>query len=266
MFLLSRLISFISLVFLAAQSGCILFTQDPYADSNCVGEGGIDFGDAPDGTPTGYTVPQAQQGAFPSLLANGGATATVGCNFWIGERVTAEADYVDPLDPDPQNPNARPPGSNIPNATSDYDDGVGYEWHIAPQSTIDRLPAELEFAVQVNSLGGQQAFFNVLVDANRDGDWEESTISGAGEWAVRNHPVSLREGFVTYKLPRIRFPIDASGMPDCMWARITLSTGLAGIQSELAWSGTDLLGEGEVEDILVIGANSATCTVLQPDN
>jgi hypothetical protein len=266
MILVTRLISFTSFVFLAAQSTCVPFIQDPFPDNNCVGEGGEDFGDAPDGTPTGYTQPQAQQGAFPSRQSNGGATATVGCNYWIGERVSAEVDYIDPLDPDPLNPNANPPGSNIPNATSDYDDGVGYEWHIAAQSTIDRLPAELEVSVQVNSLTREQVFFNVLVDANRDGDWNDSAISPGGEWAVRNHPVSLREGFVTYKMPRIRFPIDTSGMPDCMWARVTLSNGQVGTQSDFAWRGNDRLGEGEVEDVLIIGANGAACTVLQPEN
>lgn len=262
----NRLISLITMSAATVLTGCILFTQDPYTTSNCVGLDGEDFGDAPDSAPTGYTSPGAATGAFPSRRSNDGARAQVLCRYWIGEYVSAEDGYTDPTDPDPVNPRGRPPGTNIPNVTTDYDDGVGYDWLIAAGATIDRLPAELNFRVQMNSIARHEVVFNVLVDANRDGDWEDSTVTGGGEWAVRNHRVSLRDGFVTYDMPPIRFPIDASGMPECMWARVVVSDTELGFGQELAWSGTGAIGEGEIEDVLVIGANGSTCTVLQQEN
>ena len=255
-------------LFFAGLAGCVLFVQDPFAAANCVMPDTEDFGDAPDGLPTGYTAPGATTGAFPSRRANDGARTSLACNYWIGERVSGEDGYTDPQDPDPLAPNLRPPGTNVPNAQTDYDDGVGYFWRVAAQSTPDRLPAELIVQVQVNSLSRREVVFNVLVDANRDGDWDQDSLSTSpgGEWAVRNHPEGLSPGFVTYDMPPIRFPIENSGMPECMWIRVTITDQPINPQTEFGWSGTGLLGEGEIEDILVIGANGSTCTVLQPDN
>jgi hypothetical protein len=267
MFTFNRLLQLSFLAISASLSACILFTQTPYTAANCAGFDGEEFGDAPDQAPTGYTAPGAATGAFPSRRSSDGPRAQVRCRYWIGEYVTVENGYTDPGDPDPINPRGRPPGSNVPNITSDYDDGVTYDWLIAAQSTPDRLPAKLNFRVQVNSIGRHDVVFNVLVDANRDGDWkDDSPVIGAGEWAVRNHQVSLREGFVTYDMPPIDFPIASSGMPNCMWARVTISDQPLGYGQDQAWTGTGAIGEGEIEDILVIGANGATCTVLQPEN
>ena len=261
-----RLISFTFLSLFAGLSACVLITQDPFSQSNCVGIDGEDFGDAPDATPTGYTAPGADTGAFPTRRSNDGARAQVLCRYWIGEFVSAEDGYTDVNDPDPVNPRGRPPGTNVPNITTDYDDGVTWDWLVAAQSTPDRLPADLNFRIQINSIGQHEVFFNILVDANRDGDWEDSPVTGPGEWAVRNHRVSVRDGFVTYDMPPIRFPIGSSGMPECMWARVIVSDRQQGVGQELPWSGKGMSGEGEIEDVLVPGANGSTCMVLQPEN
>ncbi len=267
MFIPSRLILMISFLFTATLSACVLFTQDPFTTTNCVGFDGEEFGDAPDQTPTGYAAPGADIGAFPSRRASDGPRAQVRCRYWIGEYVTVEADYTDPNDPDPINPRGRPPGTNVPNITTDYDDGVTYDWLVAAPSAPDRLPAKLNFRIQINSIGQHEVFFNVLVDANRDGDWtDDSPILGPGEWALRNHRVSVRDGFVTYDMPEIDFPIGTSGMPECMWARVTVSDQPLGLGQDIPWSGTGAIGEGEIEDVLVIGANGTTCTVLQSEN
>src|SRR5688500_4750631 len=59
-----------------------------------------DYGDAPDGGPTGYPAPFAQTGSFPTLFGSGGAHAVDTSRATLGLTASAEVDAADPADPD----------------------------------------------------------------------------------------------------------------------------------------------------------------------
>ncbi|NOT32843.1 MAG: T9SS type A sorting domain-containing protein [Candidatus Eisenbacteria bacterium] len=99
------------------------------------------------------------------------------------------------------------------------------------------------------------AYLNVLVDWNHDGDWNDVERCSpsqpcAPEWAVKNHIVVLSPGCGLYTTPSIQ-----SGGPDGpAWMRVTLSPTPA--SDDFPWAGTQFsaLGffdGGETEDYLV---------------
>jgi hypothetical protein len=59
-----------------------------------------DYGDAPDGGPTGYPDLFAQTGNFPSLFSSDGARTLNVDEAVLGETASAEVDANDPADPD----------------------------------------------------------------------------------------------------------------------------------------------------------------------
>ncbi len=260
---------FIGLGLIGLVIGLFVWFNWELPQQNCAGVGGNDLGDAPDGQATGYPPAAVQIGTFPSATASGGPTASVGCNVWIGEKVTGETDYTDPADPDPIHRNPRPPGTNVPNSVSDYDDGVGWVWRPDPSAGPSGLPADLVVSVEISSQQGGQYIINVLQDHNMDGDWAMDSLgTGGGEWAVVNHHVTVAAGHSTVDLPPIRFPTPfVSTMPECFWMRVALTDTEIQVEDEFGWNGTGPLGEGEIEDHLVHPTlRAGNCISPQPVN
>jgi len=258
---------FVGLGLIGIIIGLFIWRGHDIAPGNCAGSGQADYGDAPDGGPTGYPAGAVQTGAFPSSAASGGPTADVACGSWIGERVTGEAGYTDPADPDPITPNPRPPGTNVPNATSDYDDGIGWVWRPDPGAGPAGIPADLIITVEVSSAQGGNYVVNVLQDLNMDGDWSMDSLgTGGGEWVIANHQFNVGPGLSTVDLPAIRYPTPTmTSMPPCFWMRVVLSTAPIEVQDEFGWSGTGPVGEGEIEDVLLHPTPTAgNCTSSQP--
>jgi hypothetical protein len=106
----------------------------------------------------------------------------------------------------------------------------------------------------------QQAYLNILVDWNQDGDWNDALVcnTAAGpvcayEWAVKNFPVTLLPGCNLLVTPSILAgPLAVKNV----WMRMSISADpvtddypWAG--STITFSGVDYLHEGETEDYLV---------------
>lgn len=237
-------------------------------EEHCMGKQMDDYGDAPEGSNTGYPSHRTQIGQFPSSAAAGGATATVLCNFWIGEKVTGEADYNDPNDPDPIHRNPNPPGTHVPNSRSDYDDGIGWVWYVEPNAGPSGVPAELVVSVQVSSIQGGQYVVNVLQDHNMDGDWSMDLSTTRGEWVIVNQNIIVPPGHSTVELPSIRFPTpDMRFIPECFWMRVAVTTESVNLENidDFGWNGKGPLGEGEIEDVLVHPTPAAgDCRSPQP--
>lgn len=89
-------------------------------------------------------------------------------------------------------------------------------------------------------------YLNVLVDMDRDGDWNDnaycpSRSACAPEWAVKNHPMTLTAGCANYTSPVFRIgPYGGT-----TWVRITLTTDPVG--NDFPWKGGEFVG-GETED------------------
>lgn len=220
---------------------------------HCQGQGMDDYGDAPDGIPTGYPPQPGMIGTFPSSNANNGAHSNVVCDLWMGEKITGEADYNDPADPDPIHLNPNPPGPPpVPNQRSDYDDGIGWVWRPDPNAGPSQLPTDFIVSVEISSNKVREDLVaNVLMDLDMSGNWNSPGTSGQ-EWVIRNYHIPVvQSGHQTVDLPQIRFPtpgMSASTMPPCFWMRVAITD--QPIEAE-PWIGTGQLGQGEIEDYLV---------------
>jgi hypothetical protein len=220
---------------------------------HCAGAGMSDYGDAPEGIPTGYPPQPGIMGSFPSSNTNSGANANVQCNFWLGEKVTGEADYTDPADPDPIHLNPNPPGPPpVPNSVSDYDDGIGWVWRPDPNAGPVGLPTDFIVQIEIDSNRVREDLVaNVLMDLDMNGNWSPLGSNGV-EWVIMNYRIPVvQTGHQTVDLPQIRFPVPgmtASSMPECFWMRVAITNQPIEIEQ---WAGTGLLGEGEIEDVLI---------------
>jgi len=194
-----------------------------------------DFGDAPDGLPTGYAqIPNgltgiipAEIGNFPTLRENNGARVAVVDKVWLGETPgSREIDAIDPNDPDGK-PNLQDPMSNL-----DSDDHI---------TSGPCLPGNFCPVVVVRSSESRILYVNVLVDINLDGRWGGNDNSqGDSEWVIKNELVNIQSSS----------PISIVPFPNLVnienvWTRIVVSD--QKIDSS-DWDGTGLFTVGEVED------------------
>jgi hypothetical protein len=190
--------------------------------------GGFDFGDAPDGGPTGYPGPFAQTGSFPSLLSSDGARVQSIADVTLGPTATTEANAL---------------VTNV-----DSDDGVT---GLVILTVSIPPPARLSVTVNPQPGGSGGTFhINVLIDLNLDGKWGGSTPSGQPEWVVRNYPVNIAAGSttpVTVDLPEFAFA-NGNALPNGAWMRIALTKESI---SSSDWTGTGQFSSGEIEDHVI---------------
>ncbi len=103
-----------------------------------------------------------------------------------------------------------------------------------------------------------QAFLNILVDMNEDGDWNDNFLCGTGtgaqcayEWAVKNQPILLSPGCNPLTSP----PFLVGPNPGKGWLRITLTTDF--VPDDFPWNGSVSNGNGffiggETEDYPIV--------------
>ena len=194
-----------------------------------------DYGDAPDGTPTGYPAGFAQTGAFPTTLGNDGARALAATGAHLGVGESLEDGAADPADPD-----------GVPNLTgTDADDGVT---GLVIQLVSIPPPAALGLNVSVPAGGVSGTYFlNVLIDLNMDGAWGGVIQPGVTEWPVQNFPVTVAAGgSVPVTTPFFLFGA-GNRLPDPAWMRIAVTS----TPVPANWTGTGEFASGEIEDHLV---------------
>ena len=192
-----------------------------------------DYGDAPDGGPTGYPAPFAQTGAFPTLFGTGGAYALDTSRATLGPTASAEADAADPADPD-----------GAPNlVNTDGDDGI-----VDFALVLNQIPPLAALGVTVSGGSGGAFFLNVVIDLNMDGAWGGHASNGEPEWVVKNFPVTVAAGeTVPVSPPAFAFG-NGNRLPDGAWMRIALtSEPVPGSD----WNGGGAFGAGEIEDHVI---------------
>lgn len=211
------------------------------AVTGCVNVGGPlpgDYGDAPDGGPTGYPGPFAQVGAFPTLSANNGAVAQDAAQIRLGPGASIEIDANDPADPDGQ-PNLNP-------ANTDSDDGLVD--FVLVLTSIPPLAALTVSLTAPPGSGGGNFFVNALIDMNLDGEWGGVSSPGVPEWVVKNFPVSLSANQSTpVALPPFAFGF-GNRLPDGAWLRLLVSREAVTVGD---WDGSGSFTAGEVEDHVI---------------
>jgi hypothetical protein len=191
-----------------------------------------DYGDAPDGGPTGYPQPFAQTGGFPTLFASDGARTLNLGPATLGPAASAEVDAADQADPDG--------APNLVNA--DLDDGL-----VDLFIRLVAIPPPATLTVNVSAPAGSPGgdyFVNALIDLNMDGQWGGEGANGESEWAVRNEPVTASPGAASpFTFPPFAF---ANGLllPDGAFMRVALTSEAA----PQGWDGRGQFGAGEIED------------------
>ena len=216
----------------------LLFILVGCASGVVVVPAGGDYGDAPDGSATGYPGLFAQDGQFPTLAANDGARTLDVNGGRLGADASVESDANDPADSDGV-PNLAP-------VNTDSDDGLA---RMMIQVVSIPPPAFLDVDVSV-PVGGQAGTYwlNVLIDLNMDGEWGGTVPPGNPEWVVKNRPVPLAAG--ERRVERTDYFAYGNGnrLPDPAWMRVALtSEPVAGTD----WDGSGEFAVGEIEDHLV---------------
>jgi len=134
---------------------------------------------------------------YPTLLASDGARHLDICRAWLGSWVDAENE------------------ADVSNADR-YDDGL-----------LSRAPITVRVS---NWNWNGYLYLNALIDGNADGDWED-----AGEWALRNLPVSVPKG-------KSKSVESDSVWDGETWLRLTLT---GGPLTDYAGKGEFAIGETE---------------------
>ena len=205
-----------------------------------------DFGDAPDGEPTGYPnavlvggeIP-AQVGLFPSLLSSDGARVLNPSIVTIGSTSSAESDAL------------------ITNL--DDDDGVT-DFVIL----LNSIPPPAKMTININSQTSGTYYLNILIDLNMDGKWGEFGINGEPEWVVQNQIITLGPGKFSPDIDPFAFS-DGNRIPDRTWMRIALTDSLV---LGTNWDGTGEFNSGEIEDHFIeldLGNPKPKLTMNCPD-
>ena len=216
---------------------CFLFGICPFTASSLG-----DYGDAPDGTPTGYDQVlgydpifsgYALTGNFPTLTANDGAWVSNTNTVTLGPSVSNEVSATDPDDPDGKPNILVPELSNL----DLYDDGLEGTCPLTPPPFG---PYKCEWDITVHSNVGGTFYLNLLVDLNRDGMW------GAGnpEWIIENQQVIIDPA--VDNIAKIPLPEDANN--DWIWMRIAITTQPIQVSD---WDGTGHFTAGEIEDRII---------------
>ena len=188
-----------------------------------------DFGDAPDGGPTGYptgtlvggaVVPAV--GSFPSLEASDGARVSSVSDATLGPGATLEGDAL------------------LTNA--DSDDGSVFLMVI-----IVSIPPPAQMIVQITGQTPGTYFLNALIDLNMNGEWGDIGPNGEQEWAVQNFPVTIGPG------PTAVIPLPfaygwGNRLPVTTWMRVALTDSALPTGN---WDGTGEFASGEIEDHFV---------------
>lgn len=195
-----------------------------------------DYGDAPDGTATGYPAAYAQVGAFPTLFASNGARTRDTGHAVLGTSASMERDADDPSDPD-----------GMPNLTNkDSDNGIN-DFFI----TLNAIPVTADLFVDVTTpqtAQGGAYYLNVLIDLDMDGTWGGTAAGNEPEWVIKNYAVTAVSGStLTIHPPSFAY---GNGMvlPDNTFMRIALTSEQV---TGSDWDGSGEFKKGEIEDHIV---------------
>lgn len=208
-----------------------------------------DYGDAPDGEPTGYPTQFSQTGQFPTLYASGGAYTTDLSVATLGPTASAENDANDPSDPD-----------GTPNlVNSDSDNGL-----VGLGIELTQIPPPAELTVDVRGGTGGDLYLNVLIDLDMDGNWGGTAAGGEPEWVVQNYDVSVGAGETQTVAPPPFAFANGNRVPDGAWMRVALTS--EPVMSD-DWTGTGTFTAGEIEDHVITfpEQNGKRLPVLVPD-
>ncbi len=240
----------------------------------------VDFGDAPENV---LAYPGIM-GNFPTCIAAGGVgTQTVACMpistlpgpvgfvkhvsspnlYWLGCPATMTPQGID-SETDGKVNNIAMLGApsvcgGIPTDCIEAAFGLsfgqdecfgGTDAGVSAPTLMTCTSSTISFTTRSCSGGSFVAYLNVLIDMNRDGDWNDNTQCLGGcayEWAVKNAKITIFPGCGTQTSPA--FIVGSIAGPS--WMRVTISDGP--VTDDFPWNGSagiagQALSGGETED------------------
>jgi hypothetical protein len=246
------------------------------------GQSRIDFGDAPEGvlaypgvigkfpTCTGFVLPSTQEFACPPISAPPGGSGFVRhisnpALYWLGCHGDAASGPAG-IDSDPDGKVNQPaiglsacgqfPTDCVEAAfglTFDQDECTadGSDAGVTPPTLVVCSAATVSFDTY-NCAQPRQAFLNILVDMNQDGDWNDNFQCNAPgtpcayEWAVKNVPIPIPPGCAPHVSPAFM----VGPLPGHSWMRVTICD--EPVPDDFPWNGSVGAGgyliNGETED------------------
>jgi hypothetical protein len=201
-------------------------------------------------------------------------SATAPQGFWLGcGDGTAANPGVDSESDGKMNDTGAPGSACLATLLTDCTEFLGLNWGqdecygdldaglVTPTNLIFKTcqPATFDFRT-FNCKQQADAFLNVLVDMNQDGDWNDNfqcpgTAGCAYEWAVKNQVIVVNPGCELHTTPSFLMgPKDGLG-----WMRITLTS--APVPDDFPWRGSTgpngdgFFSAGETEDYPVVIRN-----------
>ncbi len=125
----------------------------------------------------------------------------------------------------------------------------GSDAGVQPPNLIACETSKVQFdTYNCGPLQGRQAFLNILIDMNQDGDWNDNFVCATGcalEWAVKNVLIPMPPGCLNQVSPA--FLVGPN--PGASWMRVTISDNP--VINDFPWSGSTGQGSlrnGETED------------------
>jgi hypothetical protein len=131
-----------------------------------------------------------------------------------------------------------------------------------PQTFFVCHPARFTYTASNCAPVAREAYLNVCLDMNRDGDWNDNFACPGGlfayEWALKNVPIVLPPGCATLQTPSFLVGPHAGEA----WLRVTLT--VTPVPDDFPWNGSAgmpgmMFENGETEDHPVTIAESTPC-------
>lgn len=197
-----------------------------------------EYGDAPDGTSTGYPAVFTQTASFPTLFASNGARTLKADDAILGTTASVETDANDPADPDGV--------SNLNTANTDTDDAITNLF-----LNLVSIPPPATLSVNVTGIDtgtGGTYYLNTLIDLDMDGSWGGTASGGEPEWVIKNHAVTITPGETASISPPAFAYGNGLQLPNGTWMRIALTKESI---SATDWDGSGEFSSGEIEDHVI---------------
>lgn len=240
-----------------------------------------DFGDAPEGvlaypgvpgkfpTCSGLVLGSTYDVPCPPISSPPGGSGFVrhilfGDNYWLG-CYGLPATGLSGIDTDPDGKTNSPavgssacgpfPTDCVEAAfglTFDQDETYfdGSDAGVKPPSLIACEAGSVTFSTFNCGIQPHQAFLNILIDMNQDGDWNDNMPCNTGacayEWAVKNVPIPIPPGCFSQVSPSFL----VGPQPVHGWMRVTICD--EPVNDDFPWAGSVTMGgqlhNGETED------------------
>lgn len=190
-----------------------------------------DFGDAPTAAQSGFAK------SYPTTRAQNGPVHEIVSGYMLGTLIDTDANGQ---------PTSSADGDDLDSVVND-EDGFNMVTPLIPGRNAEASIFLTQEGLMANR--PPQGFFQVWIDFNQDGDWQD-----AGEWVIKDYAPQRGDNRITFRVP-------GAARLGTTYARVRL-----GIEPGLSFNGASLMGEVEDHVVNVVTAASLPDLVGRTSN